>query len=145
MANIEEIADMIKEDWHRMVRNLDENNKTITRLITERNDWKFKGHVVSDCWAITDIDKGHKFTLDPVESAALSLKKVFFNWDKKQPFFCPCFLRAKARGCSPTYTTNKQKGKKKVQFFVLFVDGQLSNKANTRKKRRHTKHRTKPT
>lgn len=40
-----------------------------------RNDWKFKGHVVSDCWAITDIDKGHKFTLDPVESAALSLKK----------------------------------------------------------------------
>jgi beta-glucosidase len=40
-----------------------------------RNNWGFKGHVVSDCWAIADIDKGHKFTATPAESAALSLKK----------------------------------------------------------------------
>ena len=40
-----------------------------------RNSWGFKGHVVSDCWAIADIDKGHKFTATPAESAALALKK----------------------------------------------------------------------
>ena len=40
-----------------------------------RDSWGFKGHVVSDCWAIADIDKGHKYTTSPVESAALSLKK----------------------------------------------------------------------
>ena len=40
-----------------------------------RNSWGFKGHVVSDCWAIADIDKGHKYTATPAESAALSLKK----------------------------------------------------------------------
>ena len=31
--------------------------------------------MVSDCWAIADIDKGHKYTATPAESAALSLKK----------------------------------------------------------------------
>jgi len=40
-----------------------------------RTKWGFKGHVVSDCWAIADIDKGHKYTSGPVESAVLSLKK----------------------------------------------------------------------
>jgi len=40
-----------------------------------RNSWGFKGHVVSDCWALADIDKGHQYTKNPVESVALSLKK----------------------------------------------------------------------
>jgi hypothetical protein len=33
---------MIKDDWNRMVKNLEDNNKQIVRLIAERNDWKFK-------------------------------------------------------------------------------------------------------
>jgi len=40
-----------------------------------RNKWGFKGHVVSDCWALVDIHVGHKYTASPVESVALSLKK----------------------------------------------------------------------
>jgi beta-glucosidase len=40
-----------------------------------RKKWGFKGHVVSDCGAIRDINAGHKVTTDKVHSVALSLKK----------------------------------------------------------------------
>ena len=40
-----------------------------------RKKWGFKGHVVSDCGAIRDINEGHKVTTDKVHSVALSLKK----------------------------------------------------------------------
>lgn len=39
-----------------------------------RNDWGFKGHYVSDCWAIRDFHEHHKVTKTPTESAALALK-----------------------------------------------------------------------
>ena len=39
-----------------------------------RNDWGFKGHYVSDCWAIRDFHENHKVTKTPTESAALALK-----------------------------------------------------------------------
>jgi beta-glucosidase len=39
-----------------------------------RDEWGFEGHVVSDCWALTDIHAGHHITSGPVESAALALK-----------------------------------------------------------------------
>jgi beta-glucosidase len=35
--------------------------------------WHFKGHVVSDCWAIRDFHEHHKVTASPEESAALAL------------------------------------------------------------------------
>ena len=38
-----------------------------------RGRWKFKGHVVSDCWAIQDFHQNHKVTNSPEESAALAL------------------------------------------------------------------------
>ena len=38
-----------------------------------RDAWGFKGHVVSDCWAIRDFHEGHKVTHSPEESAALAL------------------------------------------------------------------------
>jgi len=40
-----------------------------------RKKWGFKGHVVSDCGAIRDINEGHKVTTDKVHSVTLSLKK----------------------------------------------------------------------
>ena len=40
-----------------------------------RRDWKFKGHYVSDCWAIKDFHEHHMVTKTPTESAALALKK----------------------------------------------------------------------
>lgn len=40
-----------------------------------RNKWNFKGHVVSDCWALVDFHVGHKFTKNAVESAAVALKR----------------------------------------------------------------------
>jgi beta-glucosidase len=38
-----------------------------------RESWGFKGHVVSDCWAIRDFHENHKVTGTPEESAALAL------------------------------------------------------------------------
>lgn len=39
-----------------------------------REKWKFKGHVVSDCWAIKDFHEYHLVTKDMVESVALAIK-----------------------------------------------------------------------
>lgn len=39
-----------------------------------RGEWGFEGHVVSDCWALTNIHNDHKVTRTPVETAALALK-----------------------------------------------------------------------
>ncbi|MDR2596457.1 MAG: glycoside hydrolase family 3 C-terminal domain-containing protein [Treponema sp.] len=38
-----------------------------------RGKWGFKGHVVSDCWAIRDFHEHHKITSSSEESAALAL------------------------------------------------------------------------
>lgn len=40
-----------------------------------RGEWGFKGHVVSDCGALTDIHAHHQFTANGVESAAVALKR----------------------------------------------------------------------
>jgi beta-glucosidase len=40
-----------------------------------RQKWGFKGHIVSDCWALVDFHAGHKVTANAVESAALALKR----------------------------------------------------------------------
>jgi beta-glucosidase-like glycosyl hydrolase len=39
-----------------------------------RGKWGFKGHVVSDCDAIADIERGHHFTKTVAEAAAVSLQ-----------------------------------------------------------------------
>lgn len=41
-----------------------------------RNKWNFKGHVVSDCWAIRDFHENHKVTKTPSESAALAINNT---------------------------------------------------------------------
>ena len=38
-----------------------------------RDDWKFQGHFVSDCWAIRDFHEHHMVTNTPYESAALAI------------------------------------------------------------------------
>ena len=40
-----------------------------------RGEWGFKGHFVSDCWAIRDFHEHHMVTNNPRESVALALKK----------------------------------------------------------------------
>lgn len=39
-----------------------------------RDKWGFRGHFVSDCWAIRDFHEYHKVTKNAMESAALALK-----------------------------------------------------------------------
>ncbi|WP_281337200.1 beta-glucosidase [Flavobacterium eburneipallidum] len=39
-----------------------------------RNDWGFKGYIVSDCGAVTDIWKYHKITKDAASASALAVK-----------------------------------------------------------------------
>jgi beta-glucosidase len=48
-----------------------------TRLMQEilRGEWSFKGHVVSDCAAIEDIWKWHKFVQTEAEASAVAVKK----------------------------------------------------------------------
>jgi beta-glucosidase len=41
---------------------------------TLRGEWSFGGFVTSDCWAVTDIWKGHKFAPDEEHAAALALR-----------------------------------------------------------------------
>jgi len=38
------------------------------------NKWGFKGYVVSDCWAISDLHQGHGFVLTLEQAAALAVK-----------------------------------------------------------------------
>jgi beta-glucosidase len=39
-----------------------------------RNEWKFKGHVVTDCWALEDIWARHKVMPSSIEVAAAAVK-----------------------------------------------------------------------
>ena len=41
---------------------------------TLRDKWGFRGHVVSDCWAIRDFHVNHKITATAPESAALAIR-----------------------------------------------------------------------
>ena len=41
---------------------------------TLRKKWGFKGHVVSDCWAVRDFHENHHVTATAPESAALAIK-----------------------------------------------------------------------
>lgn len=47
-------------------------NKELANILF--NKWQFKGHVVSDCAAIEDIWKGHKFVKTEAEASAIAVK-----------------------------------------------------------------------
>jgi beta-glucosidase len=47
-------------------------NRLLYNLL--RNQWGFKGYVVSDCWVINDLYQGHGFTMTLDQASALSLR-----------------------------------------------------------------------
>jgi beta-glucosidase len=47
-------------------------NRLLFNLL--RNQWGFRGYVVSDCWAINDLYQGHGFVISLDQAAALSLR-----------------------------------------------------------------------
>ncbi|TRZ42500.1 glycoside hydrolase family 3 C-terminal domain-containing protein [Robertkochia solimangrovi] len=63
------------------------NEFLISDVLRER--WGFKGHVLSDCWAITDfynVDNGHGVVDDAVAAAALAVKSgVSLNCGSSYP------------------------------------------------------------
>jgi beta-glucosidase len=48
------------------------SNKELSDILFKK--WHFTGHVVSDCWAVTDIWKGHAFTKTEAEASAVAVK-----------------------------------------------------------------------
>jgi beta-glucosidase len=40
-----------------------------------RDKWQFKGHVVTDCWALSDYINGHKIVSTNAEASAMAIKK----------------------------------------------------------------------
>ena len=48
------------------------NTLTLEKLL--RGKWGFKGYVVSDCWAISDIYNFHKFLNEPEKAVSLTVK-----------------------------------------------------------------------
>jgi beta-glucosidase len=48
------------------------NDPLLNKIL--RDEWKFAGYVVSDCWAIKDIWEFHKQAEDVVEASALAVK-----------------------------------------------------------------------
>lgn len=40
-----------------------------------RGEWGFKGHVVSDCWAVRDFHESHHYTDRPAESASMAVRR----------------------------------------------------------------------
>jgi len=60
------------------------NNFLLTEVL--RKEWKFQGHVVSDCWAIVDFYQGHKRVATQAEAAALAVKSgVSLNCGDEYP------------------------------------------------------------
>ncbi|MVN76726.1 glycoside hydrolase family 3 protein [Hymenobacter sp. HMF4947] len=52
-----------------------------------RQQWGFKGHIVSDCWALVDFYEGHKVVKTPAEAAALALQRgVNLNCGSVYPY-----------------------------------------------------------
>lgn len=48
------------------------NNYLLDEVL--RKDWDFKGHIVSDCWALVDFYEGHNVVENDAQAAALALK-----------------------------------------------------------------------
>ncbi len=48
------------------------SNTLLTKIL--RNDWNFKGYIVSDCWALQDIWAEHQYVPGADEAAALAIK-----------------------------------------------------------------------
>lgn len=63
------------------------------------NEWGFKGHIVSDCWAIKDFHTGHKVTKDVVESSALAINRgVDLNCGDSYPSLNEAVINSDAHG-----------------------------------------------
>lgn len=48
------------------------NNFLLTDIL--RKQWGFKGHIVSDCWAVVDFYNGHNIVSNQAEASALAVK-----------------------------------------------------------------------
>ena len=78
---------------------------------TLRGKWGFRGHVVSDCWAVRDFHEGHNVTSSGRESAALALNN---GCDLNCGCTYQCILNAVADGL----TTEEKVTEAAVRLFT---------------------------
>ena len=78
-----------------------------SKLLLEKilvKEWGFKGHILSDCWAIVDFHTGHMVTNDVAESAAMAINHgVSLNCGNSYP----ALLEAVERGLVTEETIDK--------------------------------------
>jgi beta-glucosidase len=90
-----------------------------------RERWGFKGHVVSDCWAIRDFHQHHKVTNTAEESAALALKNgCDLNCGS---VYCDALLDAVSMGlCAESDVDTALRNLLRTQFKLGFFDPEES-------------------
>ena len=91
----------------------------LKKILRER--WGFKGHVVSDCWAIRDFHQYHKVTGTVEESAALALRNgCDLNCGS---VYCDALLDAVTTGlCTEGDVDTALKNLLRTQFKLGFFD-----------------------
>lgn len=59
-----------------------------------RNEWGFKGYIVSDCWAVSDFYKFQGFSADAAEAAAIAVKSgTDLNCGNSYPHLAEAYSR----------------------------------------------------
>jgi beta-glucosidase len=91
-----------------------------------RNEWGFKGHLLTDCWALRDIYKDHKVLPNSVEVAAAAIK-AGVNLDCSE-LLQTDLLQAVKQGLVTEAEIDKSlKGLVKTQFKLGFYDTKQSS------------------
>lgn len=91
-----------------------------------RQEWKFKGHVVTDCWALEDIWLRHKVMKNSVEVTAAAIK-AGINLDCSNMLQDDAMKAVEQKLLTPTEIDSALAGILRTQFKLGFYDSPALN------------------